>query len=140
MEGFKSTMENTLAYREGRIIKNNGNITFKKDVSHVVSQMLKFQIDAENDVYFITGYGAFKNNIDMKVKSVEELKNFMDKKTKEKPYAYLSELEEKGYKFVIGPAFPKPNGAIGKNSVGLFCKNYLEMIEKEQQNETINNI
>ena len=140
MKGFKSSIGNTMQYKDGVITRDGNGIKIKKDVSHFVSKLLRYDIDKENDVYVLNGYGAFKTNIDDKVEKIADLKKFKDAKTKNNPYQDILDLIEEGYDLIVGPAFPNADGSISKTKVGIYCKNYLEMVEKLKQEDILKNL
>ena len=88
-----------------------------------------FSVDIENDVYVKDGYGAFSCNVDKKYKTIEDLK-----KEGNKLFLFQGFLKF-GWEFVLGPAFPSSDGKINPNYVGLYCKNYLEMVQKRKRLE-----
>ena len=134
MKNFKSVEDNVDAYRNKRLVKNKqGKLEKKTDTSHFVSSLMQFKVDAEYDVYVMKGYGAFIDNLDVKIEKIDDLKKFTDKKTKKNPYQWVIALIEEGYDIVVGGAFPSMNGSVKSNSVGLYCKNYKDIAEKENQ-------
>ena len=136
MKYFKSVKDNVDAYKNKRVVKNNrGQLELRSDCSHFVSSLLQFKVDVEHDVYTLTGYGAFLDNIDQKIKTIDDLKQFTDQKTKKNPYQWVFDLQEDGYNIVVGSAFPSMVGSLKSNSVGLYCKNYKEIAKRENQLE-----
>jgi len=134
-------MKGFLGVRRGRTI---GEIPFDGkiiiDMSHDVAIKIGFKPDKKNNVYILEGFGALKCNIDASIKTIVDLKNYKDKTLKINPYLDVLPLIEQGYEFVIGPAFPDVNGRVCDSSVGLYCKNYLEIMEKEKQTENSVNV
>ena len=87
-----------------------------------------FKIDRENDIYVREGFGAFKTNVNKKIQTIEDLRNYTDEKSGTNPYAEIVRLiDEEGYEFVLGPGSPN-----GLGCPGLYCKNYKEIIEREK--------
>ena len=131
MKNFKSIKTTKLS----KIIKNKyGELELRTTCSHFVATYLeKFSVDVKNDVYVKNGYGAFVQNVGVKIKSVEELKNFFDKKTNKNPYQYILDMLEQGYDLIVGRSFPNDKGYNDENETGIYCRNYLEMIEKENE-------
>ena len=42
-------------------------------------------------------------------------------------------MRDKGYDLVVVRPFPAQHGGAGRNQRGVYCKNYLEIVEKEKQ-------
>lgn len=90
-----------------------------------------FTIDRENSIYVREGFGAFRCNVDKKIKTIDDLRSYEENGTN--PYSEILRLiDEEGYEFVLGPG--APNGLLG--DLGLYCKNYKEIIEKEKATTT----
>lgn len=86
-----------------------------------------FTIDRENGIYVREGFGAFKSNVNEKIQSIDDLRSYTDKLLGTNPYSEIVRLiDEEGYEFVLGPGSPDGLG------LGLYCKNYKEIIEKEK--------
>lgn len=135
MKNFKSVKDNIDASKNKRLVKNqNGKSEKRTDVSHFVSSLMKFDVDEDCDVYVMSGYGAFMENIDVKIEKIDDLHKYTDKKTKKNPYQWVLDLKEDGYDLVVGTAFPEIFGGVKRGSVGLYCKNYKEIAEKEIEN------
>jgi len=134
MKYFKSAKENLNAYREGRLVRDNtGQIKKVADCSHFVSMLLNYTVDSKHDVYVLNGVGAFLNNIKLKLKSIEDLKKLTNKKTGINPYQNLLDLIDQGYKLTVNKPFPSRYGGIDiKNSVGVYCTNYIEIANAEK--------
>ena len=87
-----------------------------------------FTIDRENAIYVMEGYGAFRSNVDEKIQTIDDLRNYKDEILGTNPYSEIVRLiDEEGYEFVLGPGSPN-----GLGLPGLYCKNYKEIIEKEK--------
>ena len=82
-----------------------------------------FTIDEENDVYVYPGYGAFASNMDGDIQTIEDL-------TRNNAYR-RKQMQEEGYEYILGPAAPTGSGYI-PDCHGLYCKNYLEIVEREK--------
>lgn len=131
MEGFISVAQTKF----GKITRDMyGNLKIEKGCAHSVATFFqKLKIDKENDVYVDEHMGAVVGNVDVFVKSIDELEKYNDKKTKINPYQKYLDMRDKGYNLVIGTPFPAEHGGAGRNQRGVYCKNYLEMVEKEKQ-------
>ena len=42
----------------------------------------------------------------------------------------IRQIDEEGYEYVLGPGAPEENGEV--SGLGLYCKNYREIAEKEK--------
>lgn len=93
-----------------------------------------FTIDRENAIYVREGFGAFKSNVDKKIKTIDDLRSYTDKLVGKNPYSEIVRLiDEEGYEFVLGPGAPDSSGN-DLGLTGLYCKNYKEIIEKQSGN------
>ena len=93
-----------------------------------------FTIDRDNAIYIKEHFGAFKSNVNPKIKSIEDLRNYYDEVLKRNPYDEVIRLMDEGYEFVLGPGAPAENGDI--LGVGLYCKNYPEILERSNIKKT----
>ena len=131
MKSFKSFRKNYHEYC-------NQEFCFKEDVklepniSHRTALENGFDVDLEHDVYTYKNLGAFVINISSDI-TVGNLRNQYDDILKCNPYYKVIEMMDKGYKFCLGPAFPSRNGKMLQHCNGLFCENYIEMAEKDNQ-------
>ena len=82
-------------------------------------------------MYTFDGYGAFVINIGGDFKHISDLKKSYDEVLKCNPFHKILDMMNEGYEFCFGPAFPSKNGYINDHLVGLYCKNYVEMAQKE---------
>ena len=131
MEGFISVT----ATKNGDIERDQyGNLKIKDGCAHsVATYFYKLKVDKKNDVYIDSQLGAVVGNIDVDVKSIEELEKFKDKKTGFNPYQRFIDMKNEGYDLVVNMPFPHQHGGNGRTERGVYCKNYLDMIEKENQ-------
>ncbi len=95
----------------------------------------KFTVDKKLDVYVKGGMGAIVGNVDVRITDIEQLRRYTDKKTKINPYQKYLDMMDQGYVLVVGRPFPAQHGGAGRNERGIYCKNYLEMAKKEEQEE-----
>lgn len=136
MSFFKSCSKNISEELNGRLIyRDNFKSETSQNLSHSASLKLGFIADEFHDVYVLKDYGVYCFNLSSTVKAVEKLRRFYDEDLKCNPYHKIINLMNDGYKFVLGPAFPLADGNVSELCVGLYCSNYYEMIEKENQNE-----
>lgn len=95
-------------------------------------ESLGFKRDLENDVMVLDGYGAFMQNLCSDVKCLQDL-NRKDLKFSEWDNCFY-DLQEEGWQLVLGPGVPE-KGATAETALqyfGLYCKNYLEIAQKEK--------
>ena len=118
------------------VVPRHKDGVYNKEQAKTRKSMLEagFSIDSENEVYVMEGYGAYCQNIDGDIVSIDELLCKIGPSGTQM-YSNVSRLiKEKGAEFVIGPA--APGGWMNNyDSQGLYCKNYKELIEKEKQQE-----
>lgn len=90
-----------------------------------------FTIDRENGIYVMEGFGAFKSNVNKEITSIDDLREYYDKTLRSNPYDEdIRLMDEEGYDFVLGPGAPGKNGVV--SGLGLYCRNYKEIIEKQK--------
>ncbi len=129
---FKSCSKNIFEEKHGALkYRDNFKADIEKNRSHSEALKSGFVVDETYDVYVKEGYGAFCFNISRTIKRVDDLITFYDDVLKCNPYHKVVDLMRKGYKFTFGPAFPMTNGEVSNLCVGLYCKNFVEMKEKE---------
>ena len=129
MEGFLSAKLNKQEQMRGVNIPISGvnMVLFNKSHSAAISH--NFKINKKFDVYIMEGYGAFVKNVNAKI-DLTNLKMANDG-FRYSPYEKILAMINEGYELVIGPAFPNDQGRVDPNLAGLFCRNYIEMAEKE---------
>lgn len=98
---------------------------YLKDISYSTALNLGYKVDEVNNVFVLNDFGAFIINVKFKINSFEDLKR-VDKNQ----YKELLDLLNGGYEIVVGPAFPTMDGRLMDEHSGLYCKNYLEILEK----------
>lgn len=106
MEGFKNAnlaTEDKLDKLTGMIVR--AQVDPSKENS--IMEKAGFTIDTKNGVYVMEGFGAFKTNVNPKIKSIEDLREYYDEVLGTNPYDEVIRLmEEEGYNFVLGPGAP----------------------------------
>ena len=120
MKNFKSVKMNFNKFND------KGKELIEPNYSHSVAVECGFSVDVGYDVYTYQDLGAFVTNISSDIK-FEVLKC--------NPFHKILDMMKQGYKFCLGPAFPAKSGYINKYCQGLFCSNYREIFEKENQLE-----
>ena len=91
-----------------------------------------FKVDNALDAYILEGFGIFLQNIPAEIENINNLLSYT-LKDGTILYGDYKKYIDKGFNFAIGPAFPSKAGTdISSVCSGLYCKNYLEMIEKEK--------
>lgn len=127
MKGFASThivfstVREKIRYKEA--LKNAG---FKTERSH--------------NVYVKTGYGALVRNIDARIQSLEDILTYKDELLGINPYEDIVQMIKTGkYVFKFGPAVPNRYGKIDNSYVGLYCKNFLNIVHYEREGTLIIN-
>ena len=143
MEGFISVT----ATEFGKIKKDsNGKLRIEKGCAHnVATYFLKFGVDKENDVYVDKHLGAVVGNVDVTIKTIDELEKYKDKYTGKNPYQRFLDMRDKGYVLVVGSPFVEQYGGANPKHRGIYCKNYLEIAKKikavkEKRKKRSNNI
>ena len=105
---------------------------YKENKSHNSAFNMGFKVDNELDAYILESFGVFLQNIPAEIKNINDLLSYT-LKDGSLLYGYYKKYIDKGFNFAIGPAFPSMAGTdISNFYSGLYCKNYLEMIEKEK--------
>src|SRR5574344_513937 len=84
-------------------------------------------IDEEKNLYYLEGYGAFINNVDNDINTVDEMLNKVTSTGNLYQYGAYRYFDAQGYKFVIGPGIQDEYGKVNKK--GLYCSNYKEILE-----------
>ena len=103
-------------------------------VAHNVATYFdKFFVDEKLDVYVKRGMGAVVGNVDILITDVEQLRGFVDKKTKINPYQKYLNMLDQGYELIVGKPFVDQNGGVSKIHSGIYCKNYLEIAIREEE-------
>lgn len=103
---------------------------YKENRSHNSALNMGFKVDNVLDVYILDNFGVFLQNIPVEIKNINDLLSYtlIDGTFL---YKYYEKYIDKGFNFVIGPAFPSLDGKnISNVYSGLYCKNYLEIIKK----------
>ena len=74
------------------------------------------------------GFGAFRQNVEKQIKTIDDLRSYKDSILRTNPYSEIVRLiDEEGYEFVLGPGAPDASGR-----PGLYCKNYKEIARKQR--------
>lgn len=124
MKGFMSANRAYEADENGRL-QFSIEALIKKNIA---MQKAGFIIDKENAIYVMEGFGAFSSNVHESIKTIDDLRNFIDKNLGKNPYTEIVRLmDEEGYEFVLGPGSSNGGGVLG-----LYCKNYKEIIKQQK--------
>lgn len=99
---------------------------------NVATYFNKLRVDKENDVYVEAYKGAVVGNVDVPVKTIDELEKYKDRKTGKNPYQQYLDMRDQGYELVVGQPFPHQHGGAGRHERGIYCKNYLQIAKKQK--------
>ena len=93
-----------------------------------------FKIERAHNVYVKTGYGALVRNLDARIEKIEDILTYKDELLGINPYADIVEMIKTGkYVFKFGPPAPNRHGKIDKSYIGLYCKNFLNIVHYEKE-------
>ena len=94
----------------------------------------KFKVDEAHNVYVKKKFGALVRNLDGRIQTVEDILTFRDEILGINPYEDIADMIRTGmYEFIIGPAAPSLNGLTYREYVGLYCKNYQQIVHLKRE-------
>ncbi|MCI9063119.1 MAG: hypothetical protein HFJ17_00700 [Clostridia bacterium] len=132
MKGFMNA-NMSMKTRTDRLSGNKVYVPASPAEDNARMEKAGFTIDRENGIYKKEGYGAYRSNIDAQIKNIDDLRTYYDEICGGNPYEEIVRLmDEEGYEFVLGPAAPSISGKIDDSFIGVYCKNYLEIIERQK--------
>lgn len=134
MKNFKSVAKNIKEEMFGFYdLDGIGHSLAVANDSHSAALEMGFELDVENDVYVLADFGAFVHNVSSNITSMQDIYEAYDEVLKCNPLHKIVELQKQGYEFDFGPSFPLRNGKRSEHFVGLYCTNYEDMVQKENE-------
>lgn len=92
----------------------------------------------EYDFYVSNVYGAWMGNIDYSIRNTNDLLDKYQFDLDQGIETPFVEFIKKGYELIIGPGVPETDGKIHGN--GVYCKNWLELLENKMSASKIKTI